>query len=147
VQPDDLAFLRKLVDDPLWIEEEGRLDALALYVDYGDWAWVARLTETGESVGLVSLSDDEQGSAETSYATAPGHRNIGLATEMAGRVRDHAFDDLAISELTAWCNVENAPSRRVLEHLGLRAFEPPITRLHPRSTKTQNCWSLIPDHR
>ena len=54
----------------------------------------------------------------------------GYATEAALAVRDHAFRHFGLEELVSFTAVPNAPSRRVMERIGLR-HEPSLDFDHP----------------
>ena len=101
---------------------------------FGLWA-VERLDD-GRFIGFVGLA---RPSFETSFTPcveigwrlardAWGH---GYATEGASAVRDHAFDVVGLDELLSWTTVANAPSRRVMERIGM-THDPDDDFDHPR---------------
>jgi RimJ/RimL family protein N-acetyltransferase len=58
--------------------------------------------------------------AEIGWVLAPAHQGQGLATEAARAALDVCFTRLGVRRVTAGCFVENEPSWRIMEKLGMR---------------------------
>ena len=71
-------------------------------------------------IGCPALPDGD-GQVEVRYATVPGRRDRGFATEAGGAFVDWLLMRPGVSAVIAECRVTNAPSVRVLEKTG---FEP-----------------------
>jgi RimJ/RimL family protein N-acetyltransferase len=87
--------------------------------------WLVRDTATGAAVGRVGLKGTEVGGreeVEVAWMIAADRWGEGLATEIAAEAVRVAFAILALADLVAFTLVENAPSRRVMDHLGF-AYE------------------------
>jgi RimJ/RimL family protein N-acetyltransferase len=75
----------------------------------------------GAFVGCVGLTFAEgEAVAEMGYWVGRPHWGLGLATEAARALVDHAFETMPIIAVTGSCRVINEGSRRVLEKCGLR---------------------------
>lgn len=88
----------------------------------------AELEKTGELAGVIGLSRFN----DALRSVIPGHPEVevgwrlrrglwgqGLATEGATACLDYAFQALKVPEIVAITSVSNAPSRRVMEKLGM----------------------------
>ncbi|MEO8901498.1 MAG: GNAT family N-acetyltransferase [Polyangiaceae bacterium] len=94
------------------------------------------VTHEGELVGLVGLTraDFDVGvvpAIEIAWQLAHAHWGRGFATEAARSVLDDAFTTHGLTELIAVTSINNQPSRRVMERLGMR-HSPHETFEHPR---------------
>jgi ribosomal-protein-alanine N-acetyltransferase len=93
-------------------------------VERGYGLWAVEVRATGEFAGFVGLA-----AAADEYPCAPameiGWRlarepwGQGFATEAARTVLQHAFGPLGFTELVSLTTVTNAPSRRVMEKIGM----------------------------
>ena len=127
---DDFDLLADLHSDPevqryiggTWSREQvqERLDHYAgAQTVHGYSKWTAYLPD-GTFVGRAGVSVDKTtGEPEVGYSFARAHWGQGLASEAARGVVDWMWAKTAVPELTAFAVVENAPSRRVLEKLGM----------------------------
>lgn len=70
------------------------------------------------NIGVVKLNEDAE-SAEIGYCLGRAFWNKGLATEAFGAVIDFLFGQVGLNRIAAECNVDNAPSGRVMEKCGL----------------------------
>lgn len=66
----------------------------------------------------VLASDPLQ--AEIGFSFAPQHQGQGYATEAVHRLLGYLFGELHLHRVTATCDVENIPSARLLERIGMR---------------------------
>ncbi|RYJ07592.1 MAG: N-acetyltransferase [Actinomycetales bacterium] len=58
--------------------------------------------------------------AELGWVLAPSHHGLGLGSEAVTDLLDLCFGELGLRRVTAGCFVENAPSWRLMERLGMR---------------------------
>jgi ribosomal-protein-alanine N-acetyltransferase len=82
------------------------------------------VTERGEVVGRVNLTDVAEGSAELGYRIAQKAAGQGLATAAVRQVRARAATEYGLSRLRARVTLDNPASRKVLEHNGFVAVGP-----------------------
>jgi RimJ/RimL family protein N-acetyltransferase len=102
------AKLTASIEDLPTLAEQGRLLALAA-VD----------ARTGDVVGGGTLHhlDAERRIVEIGYFVLPHARRRGIATAIARLLSQHAFS-LGIERVTAYVNVDNVASERVVERAG-----------------------------
>jgi [ribosomal protein S5]-alanine N-acetyltransferase len=79
------------------------------------------VTERGEVVGRVNLTEVADGSAELGYRIAQKAAGRGLATAAVRKVRELAATEYGLSRLRARVTLDNPASRKVLEHNGFVA--------------------------
>jgi RimJ/RimL family protein N-acetyltransferase len=79
------------------------------------------VTERGEVVGRVNLTDVADGSAELGYRIAQKAAGQGLATAAVRQVRELAATTYGLTRLRARVTLDNPASRTVLEHNGFVA--------------------------
>jgi RimJ/RimL family protein N-acetyltransferase len=87
---------------------------------YGFGVWVFHDQE-GQFVGRAGLEETDVGGAgnvELLYTVPAALWGRGIATEMAARCIDIAFDSLGLEQLVAFTLPSNIASRRVMEKLG-----------------------------
>jgi RimJ/RimL family protein N-acetyltransferase len=89
---------------------------------YGFWA--AELLASGQFIGLVGINvvpfeSHFTPATEVGWRIAPQFWNQGYATEAARAALVFGFDTLTLHEVVGFTAVENAPSRRVMEKLGM----------------------------
>ncbi|MCR5878028.1 GNAT family N-acetyltransferase [Phenylobacterium sp. J367] len=129
--PDDYPLLAELHADPevqryiggAWTREaiQGRLDAyVAEQARYGFSKWKVFLRD-GTFVGRCGVSLwSRNGGFEIGYSLRRAAWGQGLATEAAKAVRDRFWQLSDAGHLNGFTAVENLPSRRVLERIGMR---------------------------
>jgi len=89
--------------------------------------------------GFFPQTVDEIEELEIGYRIDPAYWGRGIATEAAGAVRDHAFNDLHLPRLISLIHPDNTASRRVAEKNGMtseketvfRGFPAMVFSLHP----------------
>lgn len=89
----------------------------------GDLLEVAAvLADSGVLVGdlLLALRSVEHGTLEVGYLFSPAHGGRGYATEAVRALLDLAFGEIGARRVLARVDTRNAPSRRLLQRLGLR---------------------------
>src|SRR5450755_936760 len=79
------------------------------------------VTERGEVVGRVNLTEVANGSAELGYRIAQKAAGKGLATAAVRKVRELAATAYGLTRLRARVTLDNPASRKVLEHNGFVA--------------------------
>ncbi len=79
------------------------------------------VTERGEVVGRVNLTNVADGSAELGYRIAQKAAGQGLATAAVRKVRELAATAYGLTRLRARVTLDNPASRKVLEHNGFVA--------------------------
>jgi ribosomal-protein-alanine N-acetyltransferase len=110
-------------DVPTGIEIDAHIIEKCKHWDaYGFGVWTLRDRGTGELVGRGGLQhtpitgEDE---VELLWVITPARWNQGLATEIAYRAVEIAFDVLDLDQVIAFTLVDNRASRRVMEKAGL----------------------------
>ena len=84
-------------------------------------ALVIALREDNAFIGSCGLSPlDVEGTAECFYTLLRPYWGRGYASEAAGRLLRWAFEDLGLSEVAAYMDPQNTPSRRVAERVGMQ---------------------------
>lgn len=99
------------------------------YLDFGYTLYAVELKKIGQFIGFTGLNRtpftiptlalDKQPAIEIGWRLAKAYWNQGYATEAATAVLDHAINQLKLSEIVSFCVVNNLPSRRVMEKIGL----------------------------
>ncbi|MGB3555488.1 MAG: GNAT family N-acetyltransferase [Jannaschia sp.] len=102
---------------------EDRLpDVLRGYLTFGPRraAWIVRTEETAGAIGLVTLSEHKDDrDVELSYQFLPAAWGRGYASEATRAVLEHAGRVMHLPSVIAETQAANAPSRRLLECLGM----------------------------
>ena len=136
----DLDALRELESDALVMaptgyrrvqsleETQGRLERTVAEAQetepYGIWgAWERQ--GAGAMVAWVMLVEREAMSPELGFMIPRRAWGQGFATEVAGRIVAHAFEDLELDVLSAMTDTDNAASQRVLRKLGFEKVPDP----------------------
>jgi ribosomal-protein-alanine N-acetyltransferase len=96
------------------------------------YAFAVILRETGEMIGSVSLMSVRRRGlwgcvgrreAEMGYVSGQQTWGKGLMTEAARLCLQFAFEELRLHRVHAWVDKENLASRRVLEKIGMIAYD------------------------
>lgn len=82
----------------------------------GDMRLTVRDAFAQQEVAAVAARSE----AELAWAFAPTHHRQGYAAEAAGALIDAAFGQLGLRRVYATCWVDNEPSWRLMERLGMR---------------------------
>ncbi|HEY8322992.1 MAG TPA: GNAT family N-acetyltransferase [Ktedonobacterales bacterium] len=107
--------------DEFFAEFDTRLAQLLAWQAAGtDYPHVL-VTERGEVVGRVNLTEVADGSAELGYRIAQKAAGQGLATAAVRQVRELAATEYGLTRLRARVTLDNPASRKVLEHNGFGA--------------------------
>jgi RimJ/RimL family protein N-acetyltransferase len=134
-KPSDREPFARLNADPRVMEffpaplSRAESDALADHIEkhferHGFGLCAAELAATGTFIGFIGLSVPSFEAhftpcVETGWRLGSDHWSRGLATEGAGEIVRHAFDDLALDSLVSFTVPANLASRRVMEKLGM----------------------------
>jgi RimJ/RimL family protein N-acetyltransferase len=80
------------------------------------------LRENNDTLGYCGFLHHPEvpGEVEIGYRLDPAYWNLGLITEAARAVRDHAFTDLKLARVISLIHPDNVPSRRVAEKNGMK---------------------------
>ncbi|BFT72420.1 GNAT family N-acetyltransferase [Paenibacillus sp. P36] len=83
--------------------------------------WFVSLAENNQVIGDIGFKGkpDDQGMVEVGYGIIPEMHNKGIATESVGAIIEWAFSSGKVKKIAAECLVDNMPSSRVLEKLGM----------------------------
>ena len=109
---------------------------IAHHAAHGFTFFALELRESGDFIGMTGLARPAFEShftpcVEIGWRMAFDHWNHGYATEAARECLRFAFDQLRLSEVVAFTVPGNAPSRRVMEKLGMTR-DPADDFDHPR---------------
>lgn len=89
----------------------------------GGWYQIAiELKGNAQLIGdcaIHTLADDPR-QAEIGFTLASAHQGNGYATEAVTRLLNYLFNDVQLHRVTAYCDVENEASAKLLERLGMR---------------------------
>jgi RimJ/RimL family protein N-acetyltransferase len=110
------------------------------YEEHGFCLYAVELKSTHEFIGWVGLAIPSfdapfMPAVEIGWRLSSNHWNHGYATEAAKAVLDYAFNTLGLDEIVSFTAVNNQPSRRVMEKIGL-LHHPEGDFDHPRLEKT-----------
>jgi RimJ/RimL family protein N-acetyltransferase len=110
---------------PLPDDEAARWLRLSLehWDRHGYGRWVIRTRAGNRFVGRAGLKDlqaEGQNAVELSYALLPEFWGQGLATELARKIVELAFEHLGAPAVIGYTLTTNRASRRVMEKIGFR---------------------------
>jgi len=141
--PEDAAFMRRLVNEPSWLEFIGdrgvrteadareylRAGAIASYERHGFGLWAVVLPGGESPIGICGLVQrDFLEDVDLGFAFLPESRGRGYAREAAAAVLDLARSDFGLRRVVAITVPANRRSIALLEKLGF-TFEKTIN--HP----------------
>ena len=133
--PADASFIVELLSDPDWhrnINNPGVTDeagALAWmetrlfepYRKYGHGFWAVERLDTGELLGMCGLfKRDSLPLPDVGYGFVPRARGFGFAREAAAACLVHGHQKLGMDTILAITAIDNPPSVRLLESIGMR---------------------------
>ena len=122
--------------------EAGVRKAMQHYEEHGYCLYAVELKSTHEFIGWVGLAIPSfeahfTPAVEIGWRLSSNHWNQGYATEAAKAVLAYAFNTLGMDEIVSFTAVNNQPSRRVMEKIGLLHHpegdfdHPKLEKLHP----------------
>lgn len=94
------------------------------YRDYGIGRWAVILKETNEFIGWAGLKyikelNDRQDNYDLGYRFLKRHWGKGYGTESARAFIDFGFNEMQLARISAYIDVENTASQKILEKCGL----------------------------
>lgn len=95
------------------------------YLDFGIGRWGAFIKETNEFIGWAGLKyiDEINGQNDVydlGYRFLKRHWGKGYGTESALAFLDFGFDEMHLERVSAYVDMENTASKRILEKCGMR---------------------------
>ena len=124
------------------------LDVLRSFMESSE-VWAIVWEENHRVIGSVGLHADDRRTAPhvrmVGYALSSKYWGRGVMTEAIGAVLEHAFTDLHLDLISAYCYGENAQSARVLEKSNFHkdgALRGAV-RLPDGKTADLLCWSIL----
>jgi RimJ/RimL family protein N-acetyltransferase len=80
------------------------------------------LKSAGNAIGNISIKvlSRQHRFGEVGWTLTPRYQGCGYATEAARAILSYGFDELGLHWIAAFCHVENAPSYRLMERLGMQ---------------------------
>ncbi|MBW4670113.1 MAG: GNAT family N-acetyltransferase [Cyanomargarita calcarea GSE-NOS-MK-12-04C] len=124
-------YVRKyLCDDNIFSlkqVEEMLVESQKLFNEKKFGLWFIHTKDEKEIIGFVGLwyfFDETQ--PQLVYALLPEATKKGYATEAAGKILEHCFDELGYQYLFASCDQPNLESKKVAERIGMREVEEKI---------------------
>lgn len=134
-QPDDWQDLQELAvqyqasewakyEDP-WPTGTDEVKGMAKFLASGDGFLAVILKDIGKLIGLIAIEprkEQEEGVHNLGYVFHPGYSGQGYATEGCQAVMAYLFDQLGIVAILTGTRLENTPSVRLLERLGLHSI-------------------------
>lgn len=113
-------------DPPVTLEQARRFTramAAARPGTPGEWYQIALARKAdGAVVGdcAFHIYSEDRLQAEIGYTLARAYQGQGYAAEAVRRLLAYLFDEMGLHRVRATCDVDNLPSVRLLERLGLR---------------------------
>ncbi|PKF48685.1 hypothetical protein AT251_24320 [Enterovibrio nigricans] len=95
------------------------------WLEYGISYWVIRLKSTGEFVGTIGINFTDylvlgEYVYEIGWRISPQHQRKGFAKEAAQEAFRIAFEEMNIEKVVSFTVLDNIPSQRVMQSLGMR---------------------------
>jgi len=95
------------------------------YIDYGIGRWAVVLKETGEVIGWAGLKfikhlNGFDNNYDLGYRFQKGHWGKGYGFESAKAWIDFGFNEMKLERISAYVDVDNTASVRILEKCGLQ---------------------------
>lgn len=132
---DDAAFIIKLVNSPGWLQYIGDRNVKTLedarrylengpmksYEQWGFGLYRVAVKNTNTAIGMCGLIKREGlADIDIGFALLPAYAGQGYAYEAAAAVLAYGKNQLGLQRIVAICMVDNAPSIKLLQKLGLR---------------------------
>jgi len=90
---------------------------------WGVWFMIQRAEQTVIGDAGFKGRPDCEGTVEIGYSVVPAYRRQGYGFEAARALVDWAFAQQDVQRIAAECDIDNAPSIRILEELGFQRLE------------------------
>jgi len=135
MQPEDAAFILKLLNEPSWLRfigdkgvrtiEEARKyiqeGPVRMYSLFGFGLWLVELKSSGVSLGICGLiKRDSLPDVDIGFAFLPEFWRKGYAFESASAVISYGREAYGLKRIMAITSPDNYSSGRLLEKLGFR---------------------------
>lgn len=132
---DDAEFILELLNQPSFLRYIGdkgvrNADDAILYIQTGPVAsyerfgfglYLVELKESGVSIGMCGLlKRDSLPDVDIGFAFLPDYWSQGFAFESAAAVMTYGREVLGLRRIVAIASLDNAPSIKLLEKIGLR---------------------------
>jgi [ribosomal protein S5]-alanine N-acetyltransferase len=132
---DDAAFIIKLVNSPGWLQYIGDRNVKTLedarrylengpmrsYEQWGFGLYRVAVKNTNTAIGMCGLIKREGlADIDIGFALLPAYAGQGYAYEAAAAVLSYGKTQLGLQRIVAICMVDNTPSIKLLQKLGLR---------------------------
>jgi len=107
-------------------QSDALIDRIEAHFDeHGFGLWAVELADTGALAGFVGLAIPRFEAAftpcvEVGWRLAREHWGAGIAPEAAERALRFGFGEAGLDEIVSFTSQANAPSRRVMEKLGMQ---------------------------
>ena len=84
-------------------------------------AWFVTLADNNQVIGDIGFKGkpDKQGIVEVGFGIIPEMHNKGIATESVRAIIGWALSSIKVKKIVAECLIDNIPSIKVLEKLGM----------------------------
>lgn len=84
-------------------------------------AWFVTLADNNQVIGDIGFKGkpDKQGIVEVGFGIIPETHNKGIATESVRAIIEWALSSIIVKKIVAECLIDNIPSIKVLEKLGM----------------------------
>ena len=127
---EDLYAIEEAPDDPMGYAKWLINDALSSWSEFGfgNWAICPKSSDLGLTDRVIGFAgfaaeglqlDDPEEALEVSWGIHPQFSGQGLATEACVAVFAFGFDVIKAGKIIALTSLENWPSRRLMERLGM----------------------------
>lgn len=95
------------------------------YLDFGIGRWAVILKETNEFIGWAGLKyiselNDRKDNYDLGYRFLKRHWGKGYGSESARAFIDFGFNEMRLERISAYVDVENVASVKILENCGLQ---------------------------
>lgn len=132
---EDAAFVLRLFNTPLWLQNIGdrnikSIESAEAYIKnkilpqfkrlgYANYTIIRKSDHA--KIGACGLYDREGlKGIDIGFALLPEYEKKGYAFEAANKLKDMAFHEFGITELSAITKKDNIPSQKLLKKLGLK---------------------------
>jgi [ribosomal protein S5]-alanine N-acetyltransferase len=94
---------------------------IAEYNSGNSYAWAVEIADLKKFIGVVRIFDVSFGNkrGELSYVINPVYQGKGFAFEAIKAIIEFCFSEVGLNRIQAKCTVDNLPSERVLQKLGM----------------------------
>lgn len=128
--------------------DEVRATLQRIIAKYTEWkvygVWAAEKKDSNEFIGWFSLKPlPGTSEIEIGYRLLKSHWGQGFATEGAKVLLDYGLGVLGLKKVVAITNIENDPSKKVLQKIGLKLIDDRKYQSSPSSPEQRVTWFEI----